>query len=71
MNWWDREPNKTTEEQELDEVMDAYEEQYGEAYRIQFGLADSSIRETIDEIKRLIQTGEKQELKEYKEGMLY
>lgn len=71
MNWWEREPNKTEEEQELDAAMKAYENRFGERYAFQVGFGEGSIKDTIEEINRLIQTGEKQRLNDYKEGLLY
>ena len=71
MNWWEREPDKTAEEQELDAAMKAYEDRFGERYAFQIGYGEATIKDAIDEINRLIQTGEKQKLKDYKEGLLY
>lgn len=71
MNWWERKPEKTAEEQEFDDAVEAYEERFDEPYQIQFGLSGGTLRETIDEIYELIRTGQKQRLKEYKEGLLY
>lgn len=72
MNWWEREPPESTEEQKrFNKACQAYEERFGERFCFQMGIDGGTIEETIEEIYRYIETGKKKEEKPYKKGVLY
>lgn len=71
MNWLERKPQKTHEEQELDSALQAYEKHFGESYVFQIGCKFATTEETIAEIRHLIETNQKQRLQKYKKGLLY
>lgn len=71
MNWWERKAQKTEEEIELDAALQAYEDHFGEQYVFEICGKFATTSETIAEIRKLIETDQKQTLMEYEKGMLY
>lgn len=68
---FDRSPaKKTAEERALEKVLAEYEEHFGEKYVFQIGFS-ASTEDTIREVRRLIETDQKQALHQYDSEFVY
>ena len=65
-----RNPTKTKEELEFDELKKVYSDKYGEEYVILVGY-EKSLEEATKELKLLISENRKQIIPKYEEGMIY
>lgn len=68
---FDREPQKSAQEREFDELCEKYAEKFGEGYGLFIGMDSPNWPELLADIRRCIETGEPQKKPEYKAGYDY
>lgn len=66
-----RKPKKTQEELEYEALNGQYIEMFGEPYGLFVGTDSPTWAETIEDIKKCLETGKPQKPPEYEKGNLY
>lgn len=66
-----RQPKKSPEEVEFDELNKQYEAKFGQPYFFQIGIDSGSWEETLTDIQQRIANNDPKREVEYKEGCIY